>query len=95
MSGARMVFWPRDDGQRIAMVVEEPPTYTYLVMLDEGRGVRRFKAPNVTRTKGGRAVPIRLRETDYSLRKARAHWLRMGKTWGISPSAKRALKEAI
>jgi len=97
---ARVVFWHSDDGQRIALLTSETDKYTNLVLLMEGYGVVLRRVPNVTHTKAGRILKIRLRPAmigggDYPVRRARAHYRRMGRDWGITKGAEEALKEAL
>jgi len=97
---ARVVFWHDTGGQRIAFLAKQTDRYAYLVLLDEGRGVILRKVPNETTSKAGRPLAIKLRPAliggeDYPPRRARAHYRRMGKTWGITQGAEQALQEAI
>ena len=97
---ARMVFWHSDanGGQRIALLCRETSKAVFLVMLREGYGVVLRRVPKEERTKSGRMVPIKLRPAldggqDYSPRKGRAHYRKLGRTAGITKGAEQALKE--
>ena len=94
-----MVWWHAKDGQKPALLFKQTARYTFLVLLDEGRGVVVRRVPNVeTEVKPVREVPIKLRPlllggSDYPLRKGIASYRRAGKMWGMSGAAAAALKE--
>ncbi len=101
---ARVVFWHNGWGQRIALLCKETKRSVHLVLLDEAHGVTLRVVPKELEytTKAGRMVTeaIRLRPAliggqDYPPRRARAHYRRMGKSWGITRGAEKALMEAI
>ena len=99
MNGAKVILWHGDSGQRIALQVAETAKYLHLIILEEGRGVRLFKAPRLVpdNVRKGRMLPIRVspacyRGDPYPIRRAVAHFKRFGQQWGISPAALNALK---
>lgn len=98
-----VVWWHNHDGQKPALLFKVTKRHTFLVLLDEGRGVCVRRVPNTeTEMKPVREVPIKLRplpvgdwaRKEYPLHRAIDHYLAAGKTWGISKAAVAALAEA-
>lgn len=73
-----------DEGCRVAIVVAVAQKYTHLVWVSDSKpGVKIHKIPH---------GEIRARVVDYSLAKAKKSFRRMGRTFGITKSAKLALR---
>ena len=73
-----------DEGVRAAIVVLVAKKYTHLIWAEDSRpGVQIRKVPH---------NEIRAEVIDYSLSKAKKSFRRMGRTFGITKSAKRALR---
>ncbi len=73
-----------DEGVRAAIVVLVARKYTHMIWADDSRpGVQIRKILN---------EEIRADVIDYSLAKAKKSFRRMGRTFGITKSAKRALR---
>lgn len=88
--GSRVVWWWDGNGWRLGVECKAGNKFVHVVALIEGVGVvkRRIRLLDYV------AKQCYLRGERYPIRRARAHYRRIGKRWGITQGAEDALKAA-